>query len=778
MATASLRSTREELLTDRSLRGAEFCRALSDATDAWLQRTAEEASRGTSRKLALLGVGGFGRRELCPFSDLDLVLVHDGRRDVAAVAEELWYPIWDQGVAVDHSVRRPKEVLRVAQTDLRVALGLLDARLIWGDEKIVAPLLSKVAQLWRSSLAAQFLPELEAQMDHRHRAEGDVAFLLEPNLKESHGGLRDAAVLRCLPSAAPRLEELVDLSEINHATDVLTAVRVELHRIAGRANDKMLLQDQDQVAERLGYGDADELCRAVSEAGRSIARLSDGLWRRRNLWAPGGKLWNDAPVERIEIEAGIVAVDGEICLASAAGLDHDASIGWRLAAVAAERDEPISLRSLHRLADELVPPGDPWAPTTTQGLLRLLRCGRRAIAPFESLDQVGVVVRLLPEWAQVRHYHQRNAYHRFTVDRHLLETCANAAESVGEVDDPDLLLLGALFHDLGKGDATRDHTELGVELAERIGPRLGLGQKRTDQLRCLVNHHLLLADTATRRDLADPKTIETVAAAVGDLSTLRLLAALTKADSLATGSSAWGAWKEHLVNQLVEATAGFFGDKADGDQLRRDPVVDHTLATLAERVGRTQHTEVIVDPPRVVVAAPDRPGLLADVAGTLALAGLSILSADVTSVGTVALDTFVVEASVPRWPDASTVSENLARVRNGDLDLNTALVERARTYAAAQRRWAARPQGSSVQIDNEGSAEATIIEIRSLDQIGLLYRLTSALAIQGLDVRAARVATIGGDVVDAFYVTAEGAKLHAGDRLDAVVTALSAVLDR
>ena len=760
-------------MADSRLTGAAFCRALSDATDEWLCQAAENASGGSSRKLALLAVGGYGRQELCPFSDLDLVLVHDARRDIKKVAEALWYPTWDQGVQVDHSVRRPKEVLAVASTDLRAALGLLDARLVWGDERVIAPMLGKLQNLWRGSLAAAFLPELESQMDQRHRTEGDVAFLLEPNLKESHGGLRDAAVLRSLPAAAPHLAELVDLEDMRSATETLTEVRVELHRIAGRALDRLLLQEQDQVAANLNYEDADSLCRSVSEAGRSIARLSDELWRRRTLWAPGGKLWRDGPAQRVTLEPGIVRLDGEIGLDPAADVAGDPSLPWRLAAVAAEQDLPLSLRSLHRLADELPAPPNPWGPQVTASFVRLLRSGRQGVAPFESLDQVGVVARLIPEWEHVRHYHQRNAYHRFTVDRHLLETAANAAEFADGIERMDLLLLGALFHDIGKG-VPGDHTAVGIELVAQLGPRLGLNQRDVEVLQTLVRHHLLLADTATRRDLSDPRTIETVTEAVGDSETLALLGVLTKADSLATGSSAWGPWKEQLVNALVAATAAHLGGPT--------PVVIRETAEasseLVEAVTADGLARLVLDAPSVLVVAPDRRGLLSELAGVLALSGLSILSADATSMGEVALDTFVVEPSGAGWPIAEQLEATLRGVLAGEIDLADALARRQATYAPARRTWSAHPSPISVHADNEASADATIVEVRAADEIGLLHRLTQCLAQEGLDVSAARVATIGGEVVDAFYVrTEDGAKVTESQRLEQLLIALRALLN-
>ena len=331
MPPGTLRSQRDALLEKSELGGTAFCRALSDVTDAWLADHAADASGGSPRRIALVAVGGYGRRELCPHSDLDLLLIHDGRRDIKAVAEALWYPLWDQGIKVDHAVRKPKEVLRVAQDDLRVALGLLDARVIWGDPKVATPVIEKVRGLWDSKLASKFLPALEEQMAERHLEEGDVAFLLEPNLKEAHGGLRDVNVLQALGTCAPRLGELVDLAGLARSASTLLSVRVELHRIAGRALDRMLLQEQDAVAAALSYDDADALCRSVSEAGRSIARISDETWRRRRLWAPGSSSSFDSPKEeRTSIETGIVLAGDEITLEAAAAVENPAYVdSWK-----------------------------------------------------------------------------------------------------------------------------------------------------------------------------------------------------------------------------------------------------------------------------------------------------------------------------------------------------------------------------------------------------------------------------------------------------------------
>ena len=333
-ADTSLRERRRELLARTDLQGEAFCRAYAAEADEWLSGVAPRAVGETNRHLALLAVGGYGRGSLCPYSDLDVVLLHRGHRDIKAVADAIWYPIWDEGVHLDHSVRSPAEVLSAASDDVRVALGLLDARLVWGDAKVADPLVERARTAWRESLGTRYLPDLEAQMRDRHRGVGDVAFLLEPDLKESHGGLRDVNVLRAISAYAPLLADYADLASLEPATALLTRVRVELHRIAGREQDRLLLQDQDQIAAALAFDDADVLMAAVSAAGRQIAWVSDDVWRRRRLWdptpPPRQRRWrrrDDASVAAAPVPVGpdMVDVGGEIALLPSAPVSEDAS---------------------------------------------------------------------------------------------------------------------------------------------------------------------------------------------------------------------------------------------------------------------------------------------------------------------------------------------------------------------------------------------------------------------------------------------------------------------
>ena len=745
------------------LRGDAFCRAYAKAADEWLTGLFDQAvGGGDSRGMALLAVGGYGRSELCPFSDLDVVLLHRGKGDVSATADKIWYPVWDEGISLDHSVRRPGEVLDMAGQDLRVALGLLDGRVICGDGRVAEPVLEGARDRW----AKQKPPWLGVLVDlvaERHRSFGDVGFLLEPDLKESHGGLRDVAALTAMMLAVPALADYVDTVAIDGARSVLTAIRVELHRRAGREQNKLLLQEQDQVAESLGEPDSDSLMLSVATAGRTIAWEGDDAWRRRGAWSRaqrsarrrraasgGGRGAERAQgvVAQAHGDADIGITEDEVVLTEAADVSGDASLSLRLAAVAAESNLPIAREALNLLGRKAPFASTPWPDALRTALLRVLATGPPAIAALEALDQRRLIERYLPEWAAVRNKPQRNPYHRFTVDRHLLEATANAATLAHRVNRADLLLIGTLLHDIGKG-FPGDHTEVGMTVAADIGRRMGLPEPDVDTLVVMVRLHLLLPDTATRRDLDDPATAERVAKEVGNRSTLELLAALVEADSLATGPSAWGPWKAGLIAELVERTGRLLAGEPAAVPT---PWITDEVRVIMETVRTHGVPALSIDDPTVMVVAADRSGLLAEVTGVLALHGLNVRSAVVAGEDGVAVEIFTVEPSRGRWPSAARLSDDLAAVMAGQLSIEAQLAERARTYRSDRRPITPRLVSTQVTVDNTASATATVVEVRAEDVVGQLHRITQSLVDFRLDVISARVSTFGSAVVDAFYV--------------------------
>jgi [protein-PII] uridylyltransferase len=388
----------------------------------------------------------------------------------------------------------------------------------------------------------------------------------------------------------------------------------------------------------------------------------------------------------------------------------------------------------------------------------------------------------LPEWAGVRSRPQRNAYHRFTVDRHLWEAAANAAALVERVGRADLLLLGALFHDLGKGSAG-DHTVAGMELVSTIGPRLGLTEPDVATLVRLVQHHLLLPHVAVRRDLADPATIRQVADAVGDVETLALLHALTEADSLATGPSAWGTWKAQLVAELVARTRHVLGGGDVTPRTWRRFPDDGTMATMA--AGRLDLRVEADDDgssgmQRITIVCDDRPGTFARIAGVLSLRGLDVLTAWAYSgeLGgpAMAASQYRVVPS-PAGVAWEPLVDDLRRALAGELAIEARLAERARTYRRRKKSQAVPPGPTKVTFHDDASSDATVIEVRAADRIGVLHCIAKALAELGLDIRHATVQTIGDEVVDTFYVRTAGGRLvtdefHRGEIEWAVVHAV------
>jgi [protein-PII] uridylyltransferase len=548
------------------------------------------------------------------------------------------------------------------------------------------------------------------------------------------------------------------------AHDELLAVRVALHRQAGRALDDLLLQEQDGVAAALAEADADTLMARVASAARTIAFASDDGWQRVSSWLAGPRGHGggrDRPLGR-----GLVLRDGEVALEPSTDVAADPSLALRAGAAAASLGIPLAPAALTRLGQEAPPPGDPWPAGTRNALVALLGTGPPMVAAMEALDQHGLVVRLLPEWEAVRNRPQRNAYHRFTVDRHLNEAAAGAAALTRNVSRPDLLLVGAWLHDIGKG-FPGDHTETGVVVMRTVATRMGFAPGDVDTLVAMVRHHLLLADVATRRDLDDPATADAVAAAVGDGATLDLLAALTEADSLATGPAAWGAWKAGLVSDLVARTAQCLEGRAEAPATTL-PTPDH------RRLMAEGNLQVLVDGTVVTVVAPDRTGLLACVAGTLALHGLAVLSASVaTDQRGMAVEVLEVDPLFGRRPDAERLRSDLADALEGRLPLEARLAQRASDYAAGRRPSAARPAEPRVLVDNEASAAATVVEVRAADAVGVLYRVTRALAASGVDVSSAKVSTLGHEVVDSFYVRdASGSKVCHPDAVDGLRTAI------
>jgi [protein-PII] uridylyltransferase len=714
--------------------------------------------------VALLAVGSLGRGDLAPGSDLDLLLVHDGRPGVAEVADRLWYPIWDDPMPLDHSVRTLSQVSQAAESDLRVAQGLLDARPLAGDMELGAKLVDLVRRLWQKR-ATEWLPAVLGARERSREAHGDVAFLLEPELQEGRGGLRDLQILALLAGATPVVGAVVAAEALGPAGDMLHSVRVELQRSGGRRSERLMLEDQDRVAAALGLDSREALAVAVAEAGRTVSWLAEDAERRARSWLAGPR--GRAGSADRALGADLVLRDNEVVVPVTALIGEDPTLALRAAEASAELGVPMARSTLARLAEEAPVPAAPWPQDVTRAFVRLLSVGPPGVHAIETLDQFGIWERYLPEWPHVRNRPQFNPYHRWSVDRHLLETVANAAAHVRDVRRPDLLVVGALLHDIGKGTGG-DHSESGADIAAGTAERLGLpaGDKRV--LDRMVRHHLLLPDVATRRDLEDPATVAAVAEVVGDETTLELLRALAAADGEATGPAAWTPWKAQLVEELVHKTGAVLG----GRPVPAGPAFPSAEHRQMMGAGGVQ---VRPDHRQLVVVAPDRPGLFSDVTGALALHGIGVLEARAHSEDGHALEVFALdlpEHADPRW---DKVADDISGAIEKRLNVGEALARRPPDRRA--RRLMALPgPGVRVIVDNEAATNATVVEVRAPDAPGALHRITAAIAALGLDIVSARVATLGNAVVDSFYVRAGGSKLGSAGAAQKVRTALEAAL--
>ena len=738
---------RQQVLADTKLRGVRLTHALCEATDEWIREVWTRAVEDVkvSKRVALVAVGGYGRGELAPFSDLDIMLIHDGAKNIDDLASKIWYPIWDSGLKLGHSVCTVKQATELAKSELDAATALLSVRLLAGDESLANELSIEGVKTWKAG-ASNRLPQLMQRVRDRQQDSGEVAFLLEPNLKEGYGGLRDIHALIWAEAAGVEISRS-DRDALDAGRDVLMAVRVALHRHVGRAVEVMHLEDQDAVASLCGYRNADALVAALSNAGRSVSWVGDEVWAR----VASAKT---KPAADQLLAPGVILHLGEIHLDETVDPATDPTLLLRVAASAARHKARIDRPTLDRLAQSCPPMPSPWPVGAIDDFVGLLLTAHDAIPVLEALDQRGLWVKVLPEWAPNRSKPQRNAYHRFTVDRHLWEATANAATWADRVARPDLLVLGALFHDIGKG-YPGDHTEVGVTMVERIGPRLGLNADDTQMLCAMVKHHLLLPDVATRRDLADSATIMMVADEVKTPLVLDLLHGLTEADSLATGTAAWGTWKAELVSDLVRRVHLVLGGaEVEEAQWRLFPDAE----VLEMMAGGTVTFGLSDD--SVTVVSPDRPGTFSRVAGVLALHGLGVLGAQAHSdeQGMAASQFRVIVPSHGpiEW---QPIVQNLTRALNGELAIEARMAERAKTYRR-KRRSAGELAPPRVTFFDEASSNATVIEVRAPDQHGILHRVTKAMAEVGLDIRHATVQTIGDEVVDAFYVrTSGGSKL-------------------
>jgi [protein-PII] uridylyltransferase len=596
-------------------------------------------------------------------------------------------------------------------------------------------------------MADRRLPALREMVSDRRMHFGEASQLLEPDLKESFGGLRDATILNGVAASW-----VTDVPHTGWRDSVafLLDVRDALHRTPSRSGDRLVMQEQAAVAADLGIGDEDDLLRSVYEAARAIAYASDVTWHRVDRLTRNRQRVSFRPIRRREasrlpLAEGVVMQDGEAVLALDASPARDEGLTLRAAGSTAQAGLRLSPHTVDRLAAEGSDPRVPWSRGVRESFVSLLGSGPAMVAVWEALDQVGVISRLIPGWDVVRSAPQRNALHRYTVDRHLVETAVQASALTRNVDRPDLLLVAALLHDIGKAQGG-DHSVVGARLAQELAPRFGFDEADSRVIVTLVRHHLLLADTATRRDLEDPAVISHVAGILIDVSTLDLLHELTIADALATGPTVCTDWRFGLINDLVDRVRAVMA----GRPLPEPPELTEHQEVALGQTGVWVLMDVRDATCVVTVGAPDRIGLLALVAGVLSLNRLNVLAARVMTVDGRAVQEWTVRPAFGDPPAVEVLSDDIRRAIDGTYDVAGRLAKRDAEYSRMPRSEHPEPV---VAILNGASGSSTVVEIRAHDEPGLLHRVAQAVADADVTIVGAKVSTLGSDAVDVFFVT-------------------------
>jgi [protein-PII] uridylyltransferase len=651
---------------------------------------------------------------------------------------------------------------------------VLEARHIAGDDHLSGQLIGGARRQWRAGIASRF-DDLVEQTRARWQRSGQIAHRAEPDLKAGMGGLRDVQLLNAL--AIAQVADVYSSSSAEPPGGSLAAahlsllnVRTELHRVSKRGRDQLLAQYADEIGAALGIGDRFDLARMLSDAARTVSYYVDSAVRTAaNALPRRGLSALRRPVRR-PLDEGVVEYAGEVILARDARPQRDPGLTLRVAAASAAIGIPIASSTLARLADIAPELRAPWPRDALENLLVLLTAGPTTVTTVEALDRTGLWGRIFPEWGAVRDLPPRDPVHTWTVDRHLVETVSRASAFTTRVARPDLLVLGALLHDIGKG-RSGDHSVIGAELATRVGERMGLWPSDIRLLSAMVRHHLLLPYTATRRDLQDPATARSVVDALdGDPVLLELLHALAEADSLATGPGVWGDWKSMLIGDLVRRCRTLMAGESEPHP---EPVADEHLALARDGAvhvemapGGSAHTYA------VTMIAPDRRGLLSKAAGVLALNALSVHSASVNSAvlpgGASAINTFVVSPHFGSPPAAELLRQQFILALDGELDAIGALQKRDREAAQYGTERVGDPKPGvpaaapapprilwhGPEEGHPGGPATQLVEVRASDRTGLLAVLTAVFEQAGVDIAWAKITTFGSSVIDVFAISA------------------------
>ncbi len=720
-----------------------------------------------SRGVSVAAVGGFGRGELSPGSDLDLLILHKNKSDseLLEITNALLYPLWDQGFKVDHSVRTVVQNREAAEVDIRVVMGLLDIRLVAGDADLVAAAQSDAIHLWRKE-SSRFLAELKESMKIRHERSGELAYLLEPDLKEARGGLRDINAIRAIALSGVVVPSI---ERVAVAESTILKIRDSLHTLTNNPKDRLYFQEQDKIAQDLDYVDADALMADLAKSARSVDYILSSMWHSVEHRGKDRSGRFMKKIRSTQLSPEISISHQEVVLSNDAPVSSDATLAFKVAATAAQVGLPLSLDTCLRLGESAPEISTPWPRVARENFISLIGGGHSMIAVWEAYEQEGIITSWFPEWETVSSLPQRNVLHRHTVDRHMVETVLHASALTRMVHRPDLLLFAALFHDIGKG-SQEDHSERGARLIGPLAARVGFDAADQETLRILVKEHLVLSATATRRDLDDPATIASVLALIPDLETLELLHALSIADGEATGKAAWSEWKAGLVADLVARVRSAMVD----DTIAAQPELSQIQKEIAARgeltisVNKREH-DYLID-----IVIPDRSGLLSLVSGVLNVLRLDVRSARTKTVSECAVMQWIVIADphAPEITDEILKGQILMAIEDSR-ELAERIQARIKAYATLPTIPVPPPV---VETFTDGATDATIIEIRTHDRPALLFNIGDVITQCNVDIRSAIVTTLGAEAIDTLYLREFGGGALAGERVEEVANKVKAAL--
>ena len=818
------------------------------------------------REVALVATGGYGRGVLAPFSDIDLLFVSPGPpgEKARAVVEFVLYFLWDLGLKVGHATRSVAECLAEARRDVTVRTSLIDARLLSGDLATYAVFRENFLADCKDVGSASFITAKQAERDARHHRYGESPFLVEPNIKEGKGGLRDLQTLYWMSRYEFGTQVMGDLvgpgspgggllteeeaRRARRSWDFLWTVRFHMHLVAGRAEDRLTFDLQPIVGARMGYtrhgkqDGVERFMRHLFLTMRDTVRITavlEPVLVRAALGPPALARETDAGL----LAQGFVLAEGKLLVAPGRCFEDEPILMLRILQAARDRGlelHPLAIRGLIRYERRAVAlRGDPAGAAAFLDLL----CGKADHRRVDGarwlgvLNESGVLGRLLPDWARIVGQMQFDTYHVFTVDQHtieavgvlnalergeLAEIAPVASEIIEDLQSRRALYAATLLHDIAKGRGG-DHSEMGAEIALQVGPMIGLDPEETETASWLVLHHLLLSQTAFKRDIDDPKTILDLADTIQSPERLRLLLVLTVCDMRAVNSKVWNGWKATLLRELYhrvadvlagglatterdvrvsrakEAMATLLGDWPEADLQRFlslgypgywlafDPETHARHARLV-RDADARGAPLTVDtqplPSRAVtevtVYTADHAGLFSKIAGALAVAGASIVDARIhTLTNGCALDTFWIQDAAGGAFEAPHRLAKLYVLIEQALSGRLHLAQEIRRASAALlgRRMRAIHVPPRVLVDNRASNTHTVLEVNGRDRPGLLHDVTAAISEQGLQIASAHVTTYGVRAVDVFYVKdVFGLKVENERKLAALREALLAAL--